>query len=402
MIFAGAVLGVYVILGESKIFYPVATNTVNLPMEKFIQKRFYKDAKRILNQNKDLIIIGITGSYGKTSSKYILSRILSEKFNVLMTPGSYNTTMGVVRTIREQLRPVHEVFVVEMGAKEKGDIKEICDLVKPRYGLITSIGPQHLETFKNIETVIDTKFELADSLPEDGKAFLNYSNEYIYNKKTGKNSISYALDKADGINYWAENIVVGSRGTTFDLCSDKGLQLKLGTQLLGTHNVLNIVGACSIALELGVSPERIARGVGKIPPVPHRLEIKRVSPDYILIDDAYNANPEGARDAFNVLKNFHGYNKILVTPGLIELGTLEDKLNYELGSHAAEVFDKIILVGKKQTESIFKGIKDTGYEMNNVYVAENLKEALTQLHQLDLNPKVILFENDLPDDYEKY
>jgi len=320
----------------------------------------------------------------------------------MMTPASYNTTMGVVRTIREQLKPVHEVFIVEMGAKNKGDIKEICDLVKPRYGLITSIGPQHLETFKSIENVIATKFELADAIPADGKVFLNFSNEYIYNKKTGKNITAYALEKIEGANCWAENIKVSSKGTSFDLCTDTGLRLPLVTQLLGTHNVLNIVGACSIALELGVSPERIARGVGKITPVPHRLELKKITPEYIIIDDAYNANPEGAREAFAVLKNFQGYNKILVTPGLIELGELEDQLNYQLGTQAAGVFDKIILVGKKQTEAIYKGISDSGYDMDMVYVAENLKDALMELNQTSLSPKLVLFENDLPDDYEKY
>lgn len=400
VLWASLLLAVFVLIGESKISYPVIANIINLPFEKLLQRYFYNDAKRILESNPDLIIIGITGSYGKTSSKYILSGLLSEKYNVLMTPGSYNTLLGVVRTIREQLKPTHEVFIVEMGAKNIGDIKEICDLVKPKYGLITSIGPQHLETFKNIDNIINTKFELVDSLKSDGKAFLNYDNVYIENKAINKKKVRFGV-KSGKTDFWAENIDYGSRGATFDLCANSGIRINLSTQLLGMHNVLNIVGACSVAVELGVSQERIIRAVRRLTPVPHRLEMKRKSSEYIIIDDAYNSNPEGAREAFAVLNNFSGYNKILITPGLIELGVLEDKLNHNLGADAAKVFDKIILVGEKKTEPIFQGIKESGYDMENVYVRDNLFEALEKLNELNNQPTVVLLENDLPDDYEK-
>ena len=128
-------------------------NIVNSPIEKWIQKGFYNKAKRKLEEMPNLKVIGITGSYGKTSTKYIVSTILSQKYNVLMTPESFNTTMGVVRTINEKLNSMHNLFVCEMGAKQVGDIKEICDLVKPDYGILTAIGPQHLETFKTIDNV---------------------------------------------------------------------------------------------------------------------------------------------------------------------------------------------------------------------------------------------------------
>ena len=126
------------------------TNWLLKPVENAINKSFYNDAKRILSQMPDMKIIGITGSYGKTSTKHYLERILSEQFSVLMTPGSFNTPMGVTRTVREMLQPYNEVFIVEMGAKNVGDIKEICDLVNPHYGIVTAVGPQHLESFKSI------------------------------------------------------------------------------------------------------------------------------------------------------------------------------------------------------------------------------------------------------------
>ena len=132
---------------------------IMVPVEKRIAKYYVDDAKKILASIPKLKVIGITGSYGKTTTKFILTRILSEKFNVVCTPQSFNTPMGVVRTVRTMLKPQTEIFVCEMGAKQNGDIKEICDIANPHYGLITSVGPQHLESFKTVDNVFSTKFE---------------------------------------------------------------------------------------------------------------------------------------------------------------------------------------------------------------------------------------------------
>ncbi|MDE5915312.1 MAG: hypothetical protein K2G71_01915, partial [Duncaniella sp.] len=153
--------------------FAIAANTLLKPVEARINRKYYDDAKRIIDGMPDLKIIGVTGSYGKTSTKHYLNRILSEKYDVLMTPGSFNTTMGVIRTIREYLKPYNEVFICEMGAKQPGDIKEICDLVHPSMGIVTAVGEQHLESFKTIENVQRTKFELVDALPADGLAVIN-------------------------------------------------------------------------------------------------------------------------------------------------------------------------------------------------------------------------------------
>jgi UDP-N-acetylmuramoyl-tripeptide--D-alanyl-D-alanine ligase len=163
-------------------FATLLSNLLNAPLERRINKRYIEDAKRILRKTPRPIVIGVTGSYGKTSTKYFLQKLLSFKFNTLMTPESFNSTLGVVKTLRTQLKPIHEVFICEMGAKGAGEIKEICDIVEPRYGVITSIGPQHLESFKTLENVIETKFELADALPEEGALFLICDNDHIRNK----------------------------------------------------------------------------------------------------------------------------------------------------------------------------------------------------------------------------
>lgn len=393
-------LALIVLMGELKVIYALLANTVNLPLEKAISRWYYNDAKRLLKQNKQLTVIGITGSYGKTSSKYILSRILSEKYNVLMTPESYNTLMGVVRTIREHLKPTHEVFIVEMGAKKRGDIKEICQLVKPKYGLITSIGLQHLETFKTLNNIIETKFELIESLTSEGAAFLNFENEAIRNKKTDKLRISYGISN-NALSYWAEEIKYDNRGSSFMLHSYKSEPFELKTRLMGLHNVMNIVGASAVALELGVGIENICYAVKQLNAVPHRLELKDSSSGVTVIDDAFNSNPEGANEAINVLGKFNSSMKILVTPGLVELGESEYECNYNLGTKAAEVCDFIIMVGIKRSKPISEGLTAVSFPIEKTFVAKNLNEALEKLKTITINGSVVLFENDLPDNYEE-
>ena len=150
------------VLGAVSPFLVLAANFLNKPIEKAINRWFINDAKRILKSCPDLTVIGVTGSYGKTSVKFILKTLLEARFNVLATPESYNTPMGVVITVRNHLRATHEVFVCEMGARHVGDIKEICDIVHPNHGIITSVGPQHLETFFTLDNVKKTKFYVCE------------------------------------------------------------------------------------------------------------------------------------------------------------------------------------------------------------------------------------------------
>ena len=206
-------------------------NIINSPIEKSVQLKYYNMAKNKLKSNKDLKVIGITGSYGKTSTKYIVGTILSQKYNTLITPESYNTTMGVVRTINEKLDNTHQIFVCEMGAKNIGDIKEICDLVNPKYGILTAVGPQHLETFKTLDNVRKTKMELIDSLPKKGKSFVNYEDENIKEIKFNSNNIKFGLDKK--CDYYATNININEFGSNFDICMKNSEIINVKTKLLG-------------------------------------------------------------------------------------------------------------------------------------------------------------------------
>lgn len=370
---------------------------INKPIEKSIRRGFCNKAKKKLEEIPDLKVVGITGSYGKTSTKYVVNTILSQKYNTLMTPESYNTTMGVVRTINEKLTSMHQLFICEMGAKYVGDIKEITDIVNPTYGILTAIGPQHLDTFKSLENVRKTKLELVDSLPENGIAFVNWEDENIRNSKITKNMVKFGLtDEAD---YYATNIDITERGSSFDVVIPGKENIRIKTKLLGSLNILNIVGAVAIADKLGLSEDEIKVGVKYIRPVPHRLELKQNPNGSIIIDDAYNSNTKGAKMALEVLKSFEHKKRILITPGIVELGDKAQEINQELGRNAAESSDFIILVGAQQAIPIYNGIKEKGYPESQVYIAQNLQEALSKMNQIITKDSVVLLENDLPDNY---
>lgn len=251
------------------ILSPIICNIVNLinsPIEYMVRKWYINDAKKILKSMPNLTIIGVTGSYGKTSVKNFLDKTLSSKYEVLITPKNYNTTMGVVKTIRENLKPTHQIFVCEMGATKLGDIKEICDLVNPKIGVITSIGPQHLESFKSIENVIKTKFELADSVKaNNGVVFLNYNNEYIAKQNPDMKVIKYGVENKD-LDYNAYNLISSSNGLTFKLLDkdNNNKEIEFKTKLIGKHNIINITAAIAVANYLGINIEKTVPKIREI------------------------------------------------------------------------------------------------------------------------------------------
>jgi len=375
------------------------SNLINKPIEKSVQKWYINDAKRILREMPSLHKIGITGSYGKTSMKFYLSELLGSQYETLKTPESFNTPMGVTITVRRDLKPTHEYFICEMGARRVHEIKELCDIANPHDGIITSVGPQHLETFGSIDNVLNTKFELADAVQAaGGKIYLNGDNELIRKKAPEyKNKILYGLQ--EGNDYRATDISVSDRGTEFTVTTPGGESFRYSMKLLGEHNVQNVLGAIAYCHGLGISLEKLALPVKRIAAVPHRLQLLDKGGNMTYIDDAYNSNPSGCRAALNVLGLFDAC-RILVTPGMVELGAKQEELNYEFGQEAAKACDYIVLVGKNQTVPIYNGIKDAGYNMEQVFVADSLNEALAKVQAYQTSKKkIVLLENDLPDNY---
>ena len=379
----------------------IIANIINAPVELAINRRYYNDAKKILSLHKDLIIIGITGSYGKTSTKHYLHRILSEKYNVLMTPGSYNTTLGVVRTIRENLKPYHEVFIVEMGAKQIGDIKAICDLVHPTIGILTSVGAQHLESFKTIENVQKTKFELIDALPEKGLAALNADFEYVVSRKV-KNvgTISYYSFFNKDVDYYIENIQYADKGTDFNVRQKDGTTDCLSTKIVGKHNLSNILAGVIVAKYLNVEMNAIKYAVSHIEQVEHRLNIRQTPAGITIIDDAYNSNPNGAEMALEVLKGFQSGQRIVVTPGMIELGNKQFEYNYNFGRQISTSADYAIIIGEYNREAIVRGLRDNSFDNDKLYLATSFDDAMKHLSDKMVKGSVVLYENDLPDTFK--
>jgi UDP-N-acetylmuramoyl-tripeptide--D-alanyl-D-alanine ligase len=371
---------------------------VMYPTEKMITKHYINDAKnKLASFGGKIKVIGITGSFGKTSSKNILTAMLKEKYEVFTTPKNFNTTLGVVRSIREYLKPQTEIFVCEMGAKKTGDIKELCDLVNPDCALITTVGPQHLDTFGSVDNVFKTKFELYDSVKQkNGKVFTCIESEEIKSRIGGMDAILYGNDTS----YYADNIEYTAQGETFDLHL-AGETVKITTKLLGSHNVMNIVGAAAVAHSFGVSAEQIRFAVSRLTAPEHRLEIKRYAKGSTLIDDAYNSNPVGCLEACRVLSRFAPMKRVLITPGLVELGEEEYKHNFRLGQEAALCADFIILVGINRSKPIKDGILDKGFDESKIFVAESFKEAYNKYLEMADPSTVVLIENDLPDNYLK-
>ncbi len=370
------------------------------PVEKAISEAYFRDAQRILREREDLIRIGITGSWGKTSVKFILGTLLQEKYSTLITPASYNTPMGVTKVIRSSLEPGHRVFVAEMGARHVGDIREMCRLVHPQMGVLTSVGPQHLDTFKTLDRIKKTKYELMDAIPENGCCFFADDGDIVlglYNQTEKKKILAGLSPDRDDV--WAEELKTTPRGSTFTLCMD-GERYPCRTELLGELNVRNIVLSAAVCRELGMTGREISRGIAKLKSVEHRLQLISNPGGITVIDDAFNSNIKGAAQAFQVLKEFPG-RRIVVTPGMVELGDREEELNREFGRKMAGCCDLAILIGKNRSRAIAEGMMEAGAASHQIVALNSLSEATEYLATAAAKGDTILFENDLPDHYNE-
>lgn len=349
----------------------------------------YVERARVKLAHTDAIKIGVTGSFGKTSVKNILAAMLEEKYAVLATPASYNTPMGVAKCVNEYAGKPYEIFIAEMGARNTGDIKELCDMVKPQYSVLTGICEQHLETFGSLENVIKTKGEIIFGTREGGTVVIGKS------ENTDKIVTDSSRDVVRVGEEAIQNLVCTCEGTSFTLCF-AGVELPIHTALLGKHSAENIVLAAVTALKLGVEPEKIAAVCEKLDYVPHRLQVIK-NGDVTVLDDGYNANVNGAAEAVEVLRSFPG-RKIIVTPGLVELGILEEKANAAFGATLVGL-DEIVLVGETLVNTVKDGYLEAGGKQETLTVVPTLAEAQRWLKNNVRAGDTVLFLNDLPDVY---
>lgn len=345
-------------------------------------KSFVRKAKRKL-EAASVTVIGITGSYGKTGTKQILSTILSKKFRVLSTPRSHNTPLGMALSINSNDLENYDIFIAEMGARHVGDIAELCSLCPPDYSAITGICPQHLESFKTEQNIIKAKGEILSATKKQAVIAadcLESFKEYPVEKQA-----------ADCVT----DIVCTCEGTSFRLTLG-GESVQVKTKLLGAHSARNIAIAAQLAHLLGMGVTEIAQAVKGLDYIEHRLQLIQ-SNGVNILDDGYNSNVKGAVAALEVLRTFGG-RKIVVTPGLVELGILEESENYALGKNLVGL-DNIILVGDTLITPVRNGYSENGGDMQNLSTVPTLFAAQEQLKGYLQSGDTVLFLNDLPDVY---
>lgn len=377
-------------------------NLVLYPVEAGFRRYYLSSARRILKENHPTVI-GVAGSYGKTTTKSIVAQILATRYPALATPRSFNTPMGLCRVIREQLQPKHRYFVAELGAYTRGEITQLCKLVDPTIGILTAVGPEHLERFGSMENVVKAEFELIEALPAGGLAVFNGDDE-ICRELARKARCQYIMaggPEDPHREVWAEEIRLTSAGLRFTLCSRDGQSAEVTTRLLGRHNVSNVLAASAVALHCGLSFDDVVAAIPGLEAVEHRLQLIPNPNGVVVIDDTYNSNPRGAAMALELLAAFEGGRRYLVTPGMIELADLQDGAHRDFGRQAASVCDGVILIGPKQTRAIADGLTEAGFARERLIVARNLPEATEHLKTLLQRGDAVLFENDLPDNYDE-
>lgn len=385
-------------------------NVLMKPVEALFRWRFVARARAVLDKVQPTVI-GITGSYGKTTTKSVLAHILNGRYKAFPTPKSYNTTMGVCIAINNYLADDYSIdyFIAEMGAYVPGEIKEICDVVHPTIGIMVEVGPQHLERFGSLENTAVSKYELIKALPADGVAVFNIDNPYIREMvdkgyPQTRLTVSKAItpdDAKDGMpRFIASNITETLNGLTFAVTdTHTGDDELFKTPVLGEHNVTNILLATAVAVHEGMSLQEVARRVQTLQPTESRLVRQVTTAGITIINDAYSANPVGVIGSLKVLGMHNHGKRLLITPGMIELGAMQDDENRKLGEMATHYATDIILVGEKQTEAVKQGVMATDFPSERLRVVHTLQEAIDWYQHNLRAGDTVLFLNDLPDTY---
>ncbi|MFZ0179887.1 MAG: UDP-N-acetylmuramoyl-tripeptide--D-alanyl-D-alanine ligase [Candidatus Dormiibacterota bacterium] len=385
----------------------VAANVVTKPAEARI-RRHYLGLAAARMKIVDPVVVAVVGSFGKTSTKHILAQLLQPSVNTLPTRKSFNTLMGVTRVINEDLTPGHRVFIVEMDAYAQGEIAAMSDLVHPRMAIITAIGPQHMERFGTIERIAAAMYEVASALPADGTLIVYTGDQAgavlaARARADQRQLIRYALaDDAETVDadVVASSIRIDSHGGAFRWRWDaEGLDREVTIPLLGRHQVANVSAALAAVRTLGYSIDDAITAAASLEQVEHRLQLMASAGPLTVIDDSYNANPVGVHNGLEVLAAMSGAQKFLVTPGLVELGSVETEENRRYGEHAAKVCDHVIVMSAKTSAALCAGLRDGGMSEDRIHVVETLDEATTLLRRLSRPGDVVLFANDLPDTY---
>jgi UDP-N-acetylmuramoyl-tripeptide--D-alanyl-D-alanine ligase len=383
----------------------VASALLISPLDAYLKRNIIAKAKAKMKQYPNVKVIGIAGSYGKTTMKELLYAVLSQHFKTVRTPKNLNTPLGISRTILKNLNAETEYFIVEMGEYQKGDIKELCTITKPDIAVVTGINEAHLERMGGIHNTITTIFEVAESMEEQGIVLLNGDDEFV------KNNYGKYINKQEVIVYDSKNKLGDlevknvkfehdASGISFGL-TQRGLNIgTLKVAVLGEYIIPEVLGVVVLAEKLGLSIKEISDGVAAMKPVEHRLQpIYNKHTNILVIDDSYNGNPRGVEEAIKVLSKFEQNRRIYLTPGLVEAGPKAREIHYNIGKQLAKVAGLVILIRNTVTPFIADGLEKNGFDTKDIIWFNTAKEAHDSLGKILRPYDVILFQNDWPDNY---
>lgn len=386
-------------------FFLIAAMILYHPFDGFFKHRIIVRAQKKMRSFPNLIIIGITGSYGKTTMKEVVTAILSQKFRVLATPENINTSLGISRLILEKLTTETQILIAEMGAYERGDIQALCDIVKPRIAILTGINEAHLERFGSLENTIAAKFEIINSAESDGTVLLNADDSRVmkeYRAHIGKRKTLFYSNKNHPM---AQTRINETR--FFEDGSGIGFEPSVGSDNLGYVKVpflgeyiMGIIGgAALIAKDLGMTRDEIRRGIATLSPIPHRLQAIKKENGILVIDDSYNGNTDGVQEAIKTLAHFKGRRTVYVTPGLVETGASSEAVHREIGRRLAQSADRVVLIKNTVTPFIAEGLHENGFLREHIIWFDSAPEAYKKLPEILKSGDVVLFQNDWPENY---
>jgi UDP-N-acetylmuramoyl-tripeptide--D-alanyl-D-alanine ligase len=391
------------------IFTPLIISMVVLMVQPFfvmVRMRILKKAELKIDTCKNLTVIGITGSYGKTSTKEFLTTILSSKFKVLSTPEHKNSEMGIAQTILQDLLPEHEIFIVEMGAYQKGGIKLLCDMVKPKIGMVTGVNQQHLATFGTMKNLLSAEggYELAKALPKNGTIILNGENKYcldLYKKiyqitDGGLKKKLYTQHKTKvHSDIWTEDITVTKGRILFIAKTQEKGMIHVQVNVHGKQNVENLLGAILAAKELGMSLEEISKACENIQSHQTGMVVTKGIHGITIIDSSYSSNPDGVMADLDYLATFPG-KRAVIMPCLIELGKESKEIHHNIGKKIGQICDLAIITTKDRFRDIKEGAAEAGMKTEKVLIQENVQDILIHLGTNLKEGDTILLEGRVP------
>lgn len=390
-------------LAAYNFFTPLIVSAIILIIQPFFvlaRHGILAKAKTKLAGHKNITVIAITGSYGKTSTKEFLTTILSSKFKVLATPEHKNSEMGIAQTILQDLRPEHNIFIVEMGAYNKGGIDLLCRMVKPDMGIVTGVNEQHLATFGSLENLLSAEGgrELAAQLPGHGILVINGENAHclnLYKHFKGNKRLYASRANTIDADVWAEDIAVTKEGLDFMLVSRQKQTAHVAANVLGAHNIQNVLGAALVAKELGMTLEEISVACRNIKPAQAGITLKTGAHGILVIDSSYSSNPDGVAADLNYLAIFPG-KKVLVMPCLIELGNESARIHEELGKKIAQICDVAIITTKDKFKELSAGFMDQGASQRKILLCDNPHEIFNMITTMCKQGDAVLLEGGRP------